>query len=246
MNESSRHTARALVALRRQILNGELPGGTRLLEVAVAERLQISRTPAREAMARLVEEGLIERTQNGFVVRSFEYADVMDTLELRGVLEGTAARLAAERGVSEVKMAELREISRELDRCFDLSPKDVDLAGYIRLNSAFHEALWRLPGSQTIARELTRISQLPFVPPSALIPTGLEFPVLREVLLIGQRQHRGIVDAIAAREGTRAEALTREHARTARDNVKSIFHGEHAPAGLIPALSARTIRAQDA
>ena len=60
MNESSTHTARALVALRRQILNGELPGGTRLLEVAVAERLQISRTPAREAMARLVEEGLIE------------------------------------------------------------------------------------------------------------------------------------------------------------------------------------------
>ncbi|UVO33921.1 GntR family transcriptional regulator [Bradyrhizobium arachidis] len=243
MNETSTHTARALVALRRQILSGDLPGGTRLLEVAVAERLQISRTPAREAMARLVEEGLIERTPNGFAVRSFDYADVMDTLELRGVLEGTAARLAAERGVSDLKMAEIRDISRQLDRCFDAPAQDVDLADYIRLNSAFHEALWRLPGSQIISRELMRINQLPFVPPSALIPTGLEFPVLREVLLIGQRQHRGIIEAIAGREGARAEALTREHARTARDNVTSIVGKGHARANIMPVLATHAVRA---
>ncbi len=73
----------------------------RLFEVSLAETLEISRTPVREALSRLAEEGLLDRLPNGgFVVRRFGYEDVIDSIELRGVMEGTAARLAAERGAS--------------------------------------------------------------------------------------------------------------------------------------------------
>ena len=72
----------------------------------LAKEFSISRTPIREALSRLAEEGLLERARGGgFVVRSFAIADVLDMIELRGVLEGTAARLAAERGVSAAKLA---------------------------------------------------------------------------------------------------------------------------------------------
>jgi len=100
---ASTHTLRARIEVRERILRGDLPGGTRLFEVALAEDLGISRTPVREAMSRLVEEGLLERVRGGgFTVRRFALADVIDTIELRGVLEGTAARLGAERGLAPI------------------------------------------------------------------------------------------------------------------------------------------------
>lgn len=83
------HALRAQIALRQRILNGDYPGGTRLYEVSLAEELAVSRTPVREALSRLAEEGLLVRTRSGgFVVRSFAVADVLDMIELRGVLEG--------------------------------------------------------------------------------------------------------------------------------------------------------------
>src|SRR5690554_4658921 len=96
---SRTHAMRAVIELREKIVSGEIPGGTRLFEVSMAESLNISRTPVREAMSRLAEEGLLDRARGGgFTVRTFGFADVVDAIELRGVLEGTAARLAAERG----------------------------------------------------------------------------------------------------------------------------------------------------
>jgi GntR family transcriptional regulator, vanillate catabolism transcriptional regulator len=104
--KTATHAQRALVALRKRILGGELAGGTRLYEVALAEELGISRTPVRAALSVLAEESLLDRgAGGGFVVRSFAVRDVVDTIELRGVLEGTAARMAAERGVPDSLMA---------------------------------------------------------------------------------------------------------------------------------------------
>src|SRR5690606_41210103 len=128
------HTLAALMELRKRILNGDFPGGTRLFEVPLAETLQISRTPIREAMSRLAEEGLLDRLANGgFVVRSFTFADVVDAIELRGVLEGTAARLAAERGAPARRLQEMEEVLIQLDDCFGAAPNDVDFEGYSEL-----------------------------------------------------------------------------------------------------------------
>lgn len=219
----SSHTMRALTELRQRILNGELQGGTRLLEVPLAEMLQISRTPVREAMSRLVEEGLLERARSGFVVRTFGLDDVIDAIELRGVLEGTAARLAAERGAEPELLVKITAIVTELDACFGDDPGDTDFDNYSRLNADFHNALAHLAGSKVIARELDRVMRLPFASPSAFLPDKVDMVSRRHSLDLAQAQHREIVAAIGEREGARAEALAREHARTARRDLEYVI-----------------------
>jgi GntR family transcriptional regulator of vanillate catabolism len=232
------HTMRALVELRQRILSGELQGGKRLLEVPMAELLQISRTPVREAMSRLVEEGLLERAKSGgFIVRAFSLEDVIDAIELRGVLEGTAARLAAERGVEAKALAGLTATLAELDECFSGTPGDVDFETYSRLNADFHHALARLAGSKIIARELERVMHLPFASPSAFLPDKVDLTNGRRSLEFAQAQHREIVAAIGDREGTRAEALAREHARTARRDLEYVIEKKRSMTGAVASLA---------
>jgi len=218
------HATRAQIELRRRIISGELPGGTRLFEVQTAELLNISRTPVRDAMSRLVEEGLLERARGGgFLVRSFGLAEVIDAIELRGVLEGTAARLAAERGVAIAALARIRAIVDELDGCFKHQTGEVDLGRYGELNATFHKELVALAGSTIIRREVERVTMLPFASPSAFLPDNAEIEAFSRSLEAAQDQHRQIVAAIAGREGARAEALAREHARLARRNLDHIL-----------------------
>ncbi|MCC5989306.1 MAG: GntR family transcriptional regulator [Pararhodobacter sp.] len=228
-NTSGRtHGLRAQIELRKRILNGEIAGGTRLYEVALADELNVSRTPVREALSRLAEEGLLERARGGgFVVRSFAVADVLDMIELRGVLEGTAARLAAERGVEAAKLAAIREILVKLDCCFGSAPGDVDLDRYAVLNAAFHEAMSKLAGSAVLEREIARVVRLPFASPSAFLPHRARIEALGQTLAPAHAQHHAIVAAIAAREGSRAEALAREHTRAARVNVTQLFTSDN-------------------
>lgn len=215
----STHTKRATYELRQRIVGGDLPGGTRLYEVALAEDLEISRTPVREAMSRLAEEGLLDRAPGGgFIVRSFTYRDAIDAIELRGVLEGTAARIAAEEGVSPEKISEMSGIVDEIDGCF-LGRDRLDFDRYSELNAAFHDRLAELCDRPIIRRELERVKSLPFASPSAFVLGQAENAATRNTLVTAQAQHRAIVDAIAAREGARAEALAREHARIARENL---------------------------
>jgi GntR family transcriptional regulator of vanillate catabolism len=219
---SETHTTRAMNELRQRIFSGALAGGTRLFEVALAQELGISRTPAREAMARLVEEGLLDRTQGaGFVIRSFNFGFVIDAIELRGVLEGTAARLAAERSAEPLAMARIRRTVEQLDGCFGTTFNDVDLGRYADLNRQFHEQLADLAGSELLKREIERVNRLPFASPSAFLPDEAYVSTFRRSLASHQEQHRAIVGAIAGREGARAEALAREHARAARINLEN-------------------------
>jgi GntR family transcriptional regulator of vanillate catabolism len=232
------HTLRALIELRQRILNGTLSGGTRLLEVAVAESLEISRTPVREAMSRLAEEGLLERAPGGgFAVRSFAYSDVVDTIELRGLLEGTAARLAAERGASKPLLTQIEKTVSRLDDCFDRADQDVDFALYSELNTEFHLLLSQLSGSTVIEREIERVTRLPFASPSAFLPSHGRMGGDRKTLMMAQEQHRAIVEAIQRREGARAEALAREHAHTAKRNAEAIFGGDSALRHTVPSLA---------
>ena len=226
-SESLTQTQKALLGLRQRILNGAIPGGTRLYEVALAEELAISRTPIRAALSRLAEEGLLERgSGGGFVVRSFALADVVDTIDLRGVLEGTAARYAAERGVSAEQLAQAQAILREIDRV--LFAQSIDMEAYSRLNTAFHSKLAAMAQSATLQRELARITALPFASPSAFLEDHDRLEALQRTLTVAQTQHVAILDAIAGRESGRAEALAREHARAARRNVEFLLSQEGA------------------
>ena len=236
-SEVATHGRRAVIELREKIINGELPGGTRLFEVSLAEALDISRTPVREALSRLAEEGLLDRLPNGgFVVRLFGYADVVDSIELRGVMEGTAARLAAERGVAPEALARITEIVASLDACFGPGLDEVDFDAYSDLNEAFHHELAGLAGSEVIRREVERAGSLPFASPSAFLPNRTEIAAFRRTLRFAQEQHRALVNAIVAREGARAEWIAREHARTARHNLEYIFSQDPELLPKIPGL----------
>src|SRR5215204_2124084 len=92
-------TVKAVQRLRDLILDGQLPPGERLSETDMVELLGVSRTPARMAMMRLHDEGLLEEvaSSGGFRVRGFSADEVFAAIEIRGMLEGLAARLAAER-----------------------------------------------------------------------------------------------------------------------------------------------------
>lgn len=231
----SSHTIRALTEIRQRILSGEFQGGERLFEVPLAEMLNISRTPVREAMSRLVEEGLLERAKSaGFAVRTFGIEDVVDAIELRGVLEGTAARLAAERGVDPKKLEEITQIVSDLDKCFE--DDEVDFDCYSKGNAAFHKALAELAGSKIIERELERVVRLPFASPSAFLPDKVQIEKRRASLSYAQAQHREILAAIRDREGARAEALAREHARTARRDLVDVVK-EKGDVGHVPSLA---------
>lgn len=226
-DRSSTHAQRALVALRQRILNASLSGGTRLFEVALAEELGISRTPIRDALMRLAAEGLLDRAPSGgFVVRSFAVRDVVDTIELRGVMEGTAARLAAERGAPANMLTEARAILRQIDALFLNQPFDMDQ--YSSLNTQFHALLAGMSQSVVLIREIDRITSLPFASPSAFLDDQSHQAELVKTLSAAQEQHRAIIDAIEGREGFRAESLAREHARAARRNVEFLLSHEAA------------------
>ncbi|MCE0507257.1 GntR family transcriptional regulator [Roseivivax sp. GX 12232] len=215
---SKTHTERALITLRQRVLNGSIAGGERLYEVALANDLEISRTPVRAALSKLAEEGLLERIAGGgFKARRFEMRDVLDTIELRGTLEGTAARLAAERGITPEHQKEGEVILREIDRILEAEEIDMDL--YAKENSKFHDLMARMAGSRVIRHEIERVTALPFASPSAFLDDESQVTRFRKTLTMAQEQHRAILGAIGAREGSRAEFLAREHARTARRNA---------------------------
>ena len=217
-------SGRALAGLRDLVFSGAYPPGERLSEVELAARLGLSRTPVRSALARLGQEGLLAAIPSGgWAVRAFSEADVADAIELRGVLEGTAARLAAERGAPPARLAAAQALLGEIDALLAPGVERADVEAYRGLNAAFHAQLAELPGSRILAAEIERAARLPFAEPSAFLSAQAGIPDLRASLAVGQAQHRAMLEAIEARQGARAEALAREHARLARRNLDAVL-----------------------
>ena len=94
---------------------------------------------------------------------------------------------------------------------------------YSAENLAFHGLIRDMAASDIVRREIDRITSLPFASPSAFIEDETHPAHLRNTLMVAQEQHRGILQAIRNRESGRAEFLTREHARTARRNVRRLI-----------------------
>jgi len=219
---------RAQLQLREMILAGELPGGSRIAELSIVEKLGFSRTPIRAALMRLEQEGLIECLPNGgYAVRTFSERDVSEAIELRGTIEGLAARLAAERGVAPVVMSEARECLKLIDEVLGRqSFGDEEFSAYVRLNGQFHVLLGELSGSPFMLRELERVASLPFASPSAFVVVQANSPEARNMLIVAQDQHGQVLEAIERREGARAEAIMREHSRIAQRNLREAVRGQ--------------------
>jgi GntR family transcriptional regulator of vanillate catabolism len=226
---------KAQLRLREMILAGELPAGARIAELVIVERLGVSRTPIRAALMRLEQEGLLESLPNGgYAVRTFSERDVSDAIELRGTVEGLAARLAAERGAPPGLLREARACLDEVDEV--LSGRALDdeaFLRYVTLNQTFHNLLSEMAGSGVIVRELERVVRLPFASPSGFVVAQANSPQARDMLIVAQDQHRQVLDAIERREGSRAEAIMREHSRIAQRNLREAMRShdlQHMPA----------------
>lgn len=237
MSDRKTQFDKALLGLRSLVMSGEFAASTRLPEVALAERLGLSRTPLRQAMDRLVAEGLLERIETGGCrAARFTLDDINDAIELRGVIEGTAARLAAERGAEADALTEAQHVLDRIDAAL-ANPERIDFDGYISENAAFHRLLSRMAGSQLIQREADRVSRLPLASPSAFLREQELIPDFSASLVRAQHQHRAILEAIRAREGARAEHLAREHARLARRNLDYLANAGPGVATRVPGLS---------
>ena len=234
-DRSASQTVRALLKLRDFILSGELKPGDRISELPLVERLGVSRTPIRMALVRLEEEGLLDAIPSGgFAVKAFSERDIYDAIEIRGALEGLAGRLAAERGVTQSGLAQIKDCLAEIDAFVDRARLTVEnFSDYVRLNARFHALLIAFADSPVLERQLRRAMNLPFASPSAFVMVQAELDEAHAIMTIAQDHHRCAVRAIESREGARAEAIMREHARLAFRNLELALQNQRTR-GLVP------------
>jgi len=230
-SESDSQIERALLRLRELILKGEFQAGERVSEAPLTSRLGVSRTPIRLALERLAHEGLLEPyPTGGFVVRRFTLDEVWDGIEVRALLEGAAARMAAERLESESELAALRTIQKEMDALGE--PMSETFPAYLEINDRFHAEVLHLAKSEALRHGLDRLFSSPLTSRHALVSLQTKFPEATDIFVIARDQHLRIIEAIARRQSSRAENVAREHALIARRALELALSHEEVLTGL--------------
>jgi DNA-binding GntR family transcriptional regulator len=189
-------------SLRHALRAGIYRPGDRLREQEVAERLKVSRTPVREALGRLAMQGLVEPAgSRGVIVRSLSIAEVLELYAMRELLEGAAARLAAEHA-SRPEIEALNDLEAE----FEASPEDA--AEMARLNLLLHEAITRAGRNRYLDAALQELQD------GIALLGATTFSVAGRSASAAD-EHREIIAAIAARDPDKAEQAARAHIREA-------------------------------
>lgn len=213
--ESTRHqtlTWRVYHDIVRLISSGKLVAGSRLDEQQIANELGVSRTPLREAITRLVQDGLIEnRPYRGNFVRKFTAKEVSDLYEVRKVLESLAVRLATPHMTADT-IAELREILVEIDTALKAS----DMEAYGLADQHFHAAVAHHSGNDTLIAMLEQLrGQIQLIRTMAN-----QNP---DVVEITAMERPEIIDAMAQGDVDRAAQLMEEHIELVRRYTTSRF-----------------------
>jgi GntR family transcriptional regulator, vanillate catabolism transcriptional regulator len=193
--------------LRQSLLDGAFPPGTRLNEVHLARTLSVSRTPLRAALQTLAGEGLLHHTPNrGFTVPEESLTAMIDAFEMRALAEGLAARLAAERGITESMRLRLEAALAAGDKALAPDTDDRERRTlYAEANEAFHGTIHEAAQS-TLVKDVLRICQR--VP-----QTSSHNIVAFDLADIRERHaaHRRVYEAIICREPREAERQMRQH-----------------------------------
>lgn len=184
-----------------EIRDGALAPGARLRETELAERLGISRTPVREAIRQLEADGLVVHLpRQGATIRSLDHAEVVELYEMRAVLEGTAARLAA-RAASDIELAELVALNAELASA-TAGPQAREM------NRQFHRTLIEAARNRFLVKAMSALQKTLLI----LGPTTLAEPS-RAVSAVDE--HGAVLAALQARDGAAAELAMRRHVEAA-------------------------------
>jgi DNA-binding GntR family transcriptional regulator len=185
--------------LRQALLDGTLAPGTKLSVPALAAQLGVSRSPVREAVLRLIQEGLaVEVARRGAVVRRLSAADLIPVYEVREVLEGLAARLAAQRCTAP-DASELAETMR----AHESAVAEGDLQRHVALDMEFHRQLRAIADNAELAQALETVQ--------GKILVGMKSTSVSGGPAAAVADHRRICDAVTAHDQDRAEQEARRH-----------------------------------
>lgn len=204
---SEKASAAIARVIRIAILEGDFPPGQPLREIELARWLGISRTPVREALLILENEGLVESIRYRTTqVRQFSADDLQEMYSIRAILEGYAARLAAQRVEAEDGEV-LREGAEEFDR---LVRGDANLVEIAKQNMAFHEKIHQMAHAPRLTSMIQTVTALPLI-----YRSYMEYSKTNRQR--AAKDHTRIADAIITGDEDRAESLMMEHVRWARD-----------------------------
>src|SRR5688500_12459263 len=208
-----------------QIFSGELPGGGRLIEEEVAEKLGVSRTPVREALGELASIGVIQlRPNHGAMVRPFGPAQLIEIYHVRRILEVEATRLAAENTDTHA-LLDVREQTQELLARDDRSPAWTEAA--LALDQSFHELLSRGSGSERLAEEIGKYRDL-------VVAVGNAVGNKLHAHDQNMSEHTAIIDHILAHRGNEAAVAMGRHidrgANTAAEWLRSVYESRESAA----------------
>ncbi len=227
-----------LMQLRDLILRGEFAPNQRLAEQQLAERLNASRTPVRAALVTLEQECLVKTNETGgYLVRQFTPREVADAIAVRGHLEGLAARLVAEHGVTRELQLDLQACLDEGDRVLASTPLTMEsYAAYANMNDRFHALVLQASGNSALQRAVLLNDKLPFAPASATLPMQSTQTQDQEWMRYAHRQHHMLFDALKRGEGTRAQALAIEHTEVAQLNMRQALSQRADAERVLPAM----------
>lgn len=189
--------------LRAEILDGTLAPGTPLREVALAERFSVSRTPVRDALSRLEQDGHLARAQRGLEVQGVDPQTVMQVYDVRILLEEQIAGDAALHRT----MSDVLRLEALVDRDGELEDRD-DIV-LRRSNLEFHRAVWTAAHNPVLEELLERLSHHLVHAPHSTLSVGDRWS---EAL----REHRALLEAIQDRDPEAARQIARRHFETAR------------------------------
>ncbi len=198
--------------LRENIVNGRYEAGAPLVETALATEFSVSRTPIREALRRLEQDGLVERGSRGMHVRSRSPEEILEIYEVRITLEVAAARAAAERRTA-LDLARLEQIHQAM-----LTASTDDSERLATTNRRFHEIVWSMSHNATLIDLLDRLH-------AHLIryrETTLTFADRWQTVL---DEHAELIEAIKEGDGDKAAAIAESHMVGAR-NVRLAMYAD--------------------
>ncbi|MBM3995437.1 MAG: GntR family transcriptional regulator [Planctomycetes bacterium] len=198
--ESARLSDAVYETLLEAIISGRLHAGAIVSEVSLAKQLEVSRTPVHDAMRQLAKDGLVEqRAGRRAVITTFNRDDLYDIFEMRKLLEGEAAKRAANR-IEHASLASLRSVGESLKNYSDSAEY---IARWADFDEEFHESIAKASGSPRLWQDIVRYR---------LLHRGFnKLATTVDGLQTALREHLQILDALEKRDGNTASRLMVDH-----------------------------------